>query len=276
MEYYHEKIEMEDGIPARIYYGGTGIDQLKYPLHWHHSLEFDLVLEGCICGKVSGESVQAKAGEVFFVNSGELHETDASASEVMRSITVLLSDELLREYCPDLERWQFLLVQGSEPQRQIAQLIRRCAEIYSQKEPFYELELSIELRRICMILLRECRVEKKAAESESAVRKSTRRIKKAISYMEENYESTLSIREMAEVMGMNPSYFSRFFRQSTGQTFHSYLTWIRLRHALRLLEQGELNVTELALSCGFPNVKSFIAAFRNAYGTTPAKYRRKR
>ena len=274
MEYYHEKIETEAGIPARIYYGGTGRDKLRYPLHWHHNLEFDLVLEGCIRGKVGGEAVEAHPGEIFFVNSGELHETDASGPGNLRSVTVLLSDELLREYCPELDDWRFVLLPGSSQQKRIAALIERCALVHSEKKAYYELELSIELRRICMILLQECRVAKSTMENAASVRKSTKRIKKAISYMEQNYESVLSMKDMADVMGMTPAYFSRFFRQSTGQTFHSYLTWIRLHHAQQQLMEGEFSVTELALNNGFPNVKSFITAFREEYGTTPAKYRR--
>ena len=276
MEYYHEKIETEAGIPARIYYGGTGRDQLRYPLHWHHNLEFDLVLEGCIRGKIGGKPVEVHAGEFFFVNSGELHETDASGEGIMRSITVLLSDELLKEYCPDLEKWRFEIDQGSIWQEKIAGLIQQCAKIHSAKEPFYELQLAIELRKICLILLQECRTERTADGSAAAVRKSTKRIKKAISYMEQNYESVLPMKEMAEVMGMTPSYFSRFFHQSTGQTFHSYLTWIRLHHAQQQLLEGDWSITELAMNNGFPNVKAFITAFCREYGMTPAKYRRGR
>lgn len=37
MEYYQEMVETEAGIPARIYYGGTGRDKLYYPLHWHRN-----------------------------------------------------------------------------------------------------------------------------------------------------------------------------------------------------------------------------------------------
>ena len=79
MEYYQEMVETEDGIPARIYYGGTGRDKLYYPLHWHRKLEFDLVMEGRIRGRVNGKEQSAGPGEIFFVNSGELHETDGEA-----------------------------------------------------------------------------------------------------------------------------------------------------------------------------------------------------
>lgn len=274
MEYYHEKVETEGKIPARIYYGGTNLDKLRYPLHWHHNLEFDLVLEGCIRGKISGRPVEAHEGEIFFVNSGELHETDASGCAVMRSVTILLSDELLREYCPDLDLWQFAFEKGSSQQKRLAGHIRRCAEIHRKKYDYYELDLDVELRRICGILLKECRRKKQTTPEETGDWRGIRRVKSAISYMEQHYDSTLSLTEIANVIGMTPSYFSRFFKQATGQNFHSYLTWIRLRHAQQILQEQDETVTEIAMNNGFPNVKAFIQAFKEEYGMTPAVYRK--
>lgn len=274
MKYYHEKVETDGKVPARIYYGGTGLDKLHYPLHWHHNLEFDLVIEGCIRGRIDGRPVEVREGEIFFVNSGEIHETDGSGETRLRSVTVLLSDEMLREYCPDLDSWYFSIEKGSGQQEKLARHIIRCAEIQKEKREFYELELAVELGQICSILLYECRKKKDQPDRGAGNRKGTGRIKKAISYMEENYENALSARDMAEVMGMTPTYFSRFFHQSTGQTFHSYLTWLRLSAAREQLLGTDGGITAIALDNGFPNVKAFIAAFAREYGMTPARYRR--
>ncbi|MDD6614748.1 MAG: AraC family transcriptional regulator [Lachnospiraceae bacterium] len=272
MEYYHEQVRTEDGIPARIYYGGSGLDKLRYPLHWHHNLEFDLVLEGCIRGRIGQEYAEVRPGEIFFVNSDELHETDASG-ETMRSVTVLLSDQLLREYCPDLDSYCFRFEKGSVQQKKLADLILACGEAYAGKKDYYELELSVLLREICLILLRECRELKCTPAGVGKRTEVVGRIKQSITYMEQNYDNPVSIERMGEVMGMTPSYFSRFFRQSTGQTFHSYLMSIRICHAREELEESEKSVTQIAFDCGFPNVKSFIETFKKEYGTTPARYR---
>ena len=274
MEYYREHVETEKGIPAKIFFGGSEVDQLRYPLHWHNNLEFNLVLEGCISGRAGNRNIEAHAGEIFFSNSGELHETDATGSVTMKSVSVLLSDSLLREYCPELDSYYFVIEQGSEQEKLIADLIMDSAEIYQKKEEFYELELSVLLRKICCILLKECRQEKKNHLYTEHEYRNVKKVKKSIAYMEENYENPVSVKEMGELMGMTPTYFSRFFRKSTGQTFHGYLTYIRLDHAKQKLEQTEEGITDIAYSCGFPNVKSMIEAFKREYGCTPAKYRK--
>ena len=274
MEYYREEIETDALVPARIFYGGGSADKLRYHLHWHQNLEFDLVLSGSICGRISGQATKANPGEIFFVNSGDLHETDGGQEGPLRSITVLLSDELLREYCPQFSELYFEIEKGSSQEKRLAELIRNCATVYEEKQPYYELELSVLLRQICLLLLKECGRKKSVHDPAALTYKSTKRVKKAITYMEENFENRISVEDMGRVMGMTPSYFSRFFRNSTGQTFHAYLTHIRLIYARRILLEQEETITDIAMNCGFPNVKAFIDAFHREYGTTPAKYKK--
>lgn len=275
MEYYQEMVETEAGIPARIYYGGTGRDNLYYPLHWHRNLEFNLVLEGKIRGRVNGKPVEACDGEIFFVNSGELHETDGSAERILRCITLLLDEQLLREYCKNLDSIRFELEKGSSQEQRIGQLMQEAVEFLEKKKPYYELDLAIILRKICSILLKECAREiPEELREKGQEQQNLRRIKMAIDYMEHHYEKTLSIQIMGDYLGMTPSYFSRFFKHAAGQNFHEYLERIRTCRAREALESSEASVTEIALACGFPNVKSFINAFKKEYKMTPAKYRK--
>lgn len=274
MEYYCENVETEKGIPARIFFGGRVEDRLRYPMHWHSNLEFNLVLEGCIRGRAGNKEMEVHPGEIFFANSGELHETDATGKPAIRSVSVLLSDTLLREYCPDLDAYYFSFEKGSDQEKKLAGLILECAKLYEKKERFYELELAIAFRKMCCVLLKECMQEKSSGFYTENEYRNVRKVKKSIAYIEEHYENPISVKEMGELMGMTPTYFSRFFRKSTGQTFHHYLTYIRLEHARQKLEQSDDGITEIAYASGFPNVKSLIEAFKKEYGITPAKYRR--
>ena len=98
-------------------------------------------------------------------------------------------------------------------------------------------------------------------------------MKKAITYMEENYELNLSLKDIAHEIGMAPTYFERFFKKNTGETFYSYLNKIRLYYSYKELISTELSITEIAMNNGFSNVKSFIEMFKKAYNMTPGQYR---
>ncbi len=274
MNYYQEKIETNSLIPAKIYFGYGSDDTAHYPLHWHSNLEFDLVIDGIIRGLINGKSVEVHPGEFFFVNSGELHETYSDDIGKLNTVTLLLSYNLLKEYCENIDSYYFDFSDNKKAQMKVKQLIIECAYLYEQKEEFYELEISIVLRRICSILLNDCRKERQTKSYERYESKSMINIKKAIGFMEENYETNFTLEDIALEIGMSPTYFSRFFKKNTGETFYAYLNKIRLYNAHRELMNSDLSITEIALNNGFANVKSFIEAFKSAYKTTPSKYKK--
>lgn len=274
MNYYQEKIENDDIIPAKIYIGKSEGGNCHYPVHWHKNLEFDLVLEGAIEGKINGNKVEVLAGNFFFVNSGELHETDAQDRNKMSSITILLSYNLLREYCSDIDSYYFDFTDNEKAQDKVKDLIIKCAELYEKQEEFYSLEISICLRQICSVLLKECKKKKQEINYSRYEEKSLQNVKKVITYMEENYENTISLENIADEVAMTPNYFCRFFKKTTGETFYNYLNEIRLYHAHREIINSDSSITEIALNNGFPNVKSFIEVFKKCYKVTPARYRK--
>ncbi len=270
MNYYEEKIWTDFKIPAVIYMGTSR--GAHYPMHWHNNLEFVLVLQGSMKGKINRKEIMVNENELFFVNSGELHETKSLKS--ITSITILISYELFKEYCNDIDNYYFDLTHKREAENEIKSLLYKCSLLYKTKQEFYELEISIILRKICAILLKECRKKRENLHYSSYDEKNLVNVKKAISYMEKNYENDISLNDISEEIGMVPTYFSRFFKSNTGDTFYNYLNKIRLYYAHRDLLNSDLSITEIALNNGFSNVKSFIELFKKAYGITPAKYRK--
>lgn len=274
MKFYKEKIETDMLIPAKIYIGNTKGQSCHYPLHWHSNLEFVLVLSGEIKGKINNKEIKVHAGEIFFVNSGELHETQANDKNLINAVTLLISYDLLKKYCPDVDSYYFDFEGKKYAEEEVKNLIMRCADLYEKKEEFYELEISIILMNICKILFKECMKIRDENSIYSYEEKKEAVIKRAITYMEENYDLDLSLKDIASVVGMTPIYFSRFFKKHTDETFYCYLNKIRLYYSYRDLINSELSITEIALNNGFPNIKSFIEIFKKVYGTTPAKYRK--
>lgn len=222
MKFYQEKIEMDTIIPAKIYIGNTKGENCHYPLHWHNNIEFDLVLSGKIRGRINRKDINVNEGDFFFVNSGDLHETEANDKNTISAITILLSYDLLKKYCPDIDLYYFNFDEKKEAKKKIINLIIECADLYKNKKEFYELEISIILREICMILLKECRQKRNDINFSMYEEKSIVNIKRAITYMEENYDSELSLKNIADEIGMAPTYFSRFFKKTTGETFYCY------------------------------------------------------
>lgn len=92
-------------------------------------------------------------------------------------------------------------------------------------------------------------------------------------YVEEHYADNLTLESMAAMVYMNPYYFSSFFKKHTGQNFKTYITEVRMRHALRLLAGTGLMVYEIAERVGYNNARHFSDMFKKYYGKLPQEYR---
>ncbi|ONH22408.1 helix-turn-helix domain-containing protein [Pseudofrankia asymbiotica] len=79
--------------------------------------------------------------------------------------------------------------------------------------------------------------------------------------------------ELGSAVGASERTLSRLFRRQTGMTFPQWRAQLRLHYGLTLLAGGE-PVTVVALACGYSNPSAFTAAFRDAFGVTPARYAR--
>ncbi|MBP5261534.1 MAG: helix-turn-helix domain-containing protein [Clostridiales bacterium] len=84
----------------------------------------------------------------------------------------------------------------------------------------------------------------------------------------------LSQTAMAERAGLNKDYFSRAFKEVTGQNYIKWLNAIRVAKAVSLLPEEGLSLTEIAMLSGFKSIPSFNRVFAQDKGMPPSKYRK--
>ncbi|MCR5101451.1 MAG: AraC family transcriptional regulator [Butyrivibrio sp.] len=100
-------------------------------------------------------------------------------------------------------------------------------------------------------------------------------VKKATSYIAENFKEKISINKISEIAGFSPYYFTRVFKKETGLTPHQYLISTRISAAKYSLASTQLSIEEIASSCGFDDTSAFCYTFRKWEGLTPTEYRKK-
>jgi AraC-like DNA-binding protein len=96
------------------------------------------------------------------------------------------------------------------------------------------------------------------------------RVRKVVSYVTEHMRSQLSVTHLAEMVQLNPVYFCSLFRKSMGTSVNQFIRRIRVNRAEMLLEEGVLNVTEVADMCGFNDVYYFSRLFKSLKGIPPS------
>lgn len=98
------------------------------------------------------------------------------------------------------------------------------------------------------------------------------RVKK---YIQENYYKKITLKMLADMIGMNATYFSVFFKKNAGENYIAYITKVRMKEAHRLLISTDLLTYEIAEKVGYNTVRRFTDTFRKTYGLNPTEYKKK-
>ena len=92
--------------------------------------------------------------------------------------------------------------------------------------------------------------------------------------IENDLTQDLSLKAMAEMNNVNPSYFSGLFKKETGQTLTDYVNQKRISYAKHLLKNTNLQVQTVAQHTGILDLHYFCRLFKNITGQTPGEYRK--
>ncbi len=99
-------------------------------------------------------------------------------------------------------------------------------------------------------------------------------IDRAQAFIFENIKSDIRLSEVADLVGMQESSFSRFFKKNSGNSFTDYVTKLRISLACRMLADSGTPVTDICFEVGYSNISNFNRLFRKVRGVTPSGYRR--
>ena len=103
---------------------------------------------------------------------------------------------------------------------------------------------------------------------------SDQKMKKAITYIRENYNSDINMAVVSNYVSMNYSLFSFSFKQYTGTNFVNYLKELRVEEAKKMLAETDMKVIEISQCVGYDNEKHFMKLFKNYCGVSPTEYRK--
>lgn len=96
-------------------------------------------------------------------------------------------------------------------------------------------------------------------------------VKQAVRYEKEHYKEPISLRMIAEGIGVSSSYLSRIFHDETGLTVTDYLNTIRMEEARRLVGEN-VALKEVVSRCGFRSYGYFLRIFKEYTGMTPKEF----
>ncbi|MCD8329365.1 MAG: helix-turn-helix transcriptional regulator, partial [Lachnospiraceae bacterium] len=269
-----------ESFPYRFYLG-TGrvyehISDLKYSYDdARRSLQRQMYHEG---GSEAETRPEAEDETTRYMER-RLEQITAEIDEANREESEVLIQRCLEEICQKIE--------SAEQARELfEQLCNRLLEkMLSLHIPEGEVK-NIYHRPIRRMLSEAETVEEMARETDRLCRQSlwvvemySRKskyvyVEEAETYIRQHYKDCdLSQNEVAEHIGISPSYLSERFREVTGESFIACLNRYRVEQAKLLLATSSVSVGEIGFLCGFHSAQNFSRVFRKYTGTTPSQYR---
>jgi YesN/AraC family two-component response regulator len=97
----------------------------------------------------------------------------------------------------------------------------------------------------------------------------------AVAYLEQHFSEPITLAEIAQLVYLSPSYFSRQFKLEMQMTFVEYLTHLRMKQAKQRLRMTDLPIDMVAEECGFRRASYFTTQFHRIQGISPSEYRRR-
>ena len=154
----------------------------------------------------------------------------------------------------------------------LAALIDIVSEELEQKKPYYQ-EIVISSLQTFWFLLK--RSHPRAETNSVPDNRRTRMLadfQSLLSYIDDHYADNISLEYAAADMNFSTGYFSKIFKKLMGINFVTYLNLVRVEHAAYELRNTEQKFTEIALNCGFNNIRTFNRVFKEITGCTPSEF----
>ncbi len=268
----YEIVTADNNLPGKVMLYDKSGSECFTNKHWHKNLEIDYIIKGRMWTMRNNVDRDISDGEYVVVNSEDVHQTcGKTPDDRVKYLVVLFSYNYIKTYFKDFENYMFDIEKNEQAKQRIAQLLKAIVFEMENRGEFSDLKISCAMSQILMVLFTKCRVKKDTiALSEPS--DDLEYAKKAIDFIKENFKERISLDDIASYVGLTPTYFSRYFKQSTRKTFKNYLNLIRLENALLDIQNNNHSETQAAKENGFPSVKSFIAVFKSVYGCAPSEY----
>ena len=246
-------------------FGGDFVFRSKRHFKWEidmHLHEYSELLycKGGECGVyVNGVGFTLKAGEFIWVPSNYIHKYKSSEADLLCAV---FSNDYIPLYNKATGekklKVQPISASGLEPIFDVL--------VAADHDDF--LKLSGYLTLICSRVFENAVLEESRQIDENLYQK-------VIFYISTHYTENITLSEIAKRFGYNEKYLSHTLHELTGTHFRKLLTLYRINKAKELLStKGSVNISDIALSCGFSALNTFHRAFKESVGVTPKEYRR--
>jgi AraC-like DNA-binding protein len=252
-------------------------------LHYHPECEITLVLKGGTTRRVGDQVSPLLPGDLVFLGPNVPHDfrNEQELGKPPTQVEAIVVQFL--PGLPGLEEWQHRssmqpthrLFQRAAQGLEVTGITRiAAAHILQQMLHVHGMKRLILLMQLLDLLSNSQDLQ----EISSAVLPQPRpgasdRISLACEFISSHLPEAIYVADLAAIVGLGKSAFSRLFKKSTGRTVPQYVNELRIARACLLLAETDLTVSQIAMDCGFVSPAHFQRQFREHQHCAPVAYR---
>ena len=243
--------------------------------HYHQNPELFYVLKGTLEVQIDDASFVLKHGDMIVINANKRHKM--IGSEELLGARFEIDFHLLAEELGTLQLlfWCNTVADRNEAYRDLRKTLDKILERHFEREQKGALHLNALCYEALYILTSNFLVKADDSRLHMEDSQDRIRIQQIQNYIQANYQSQISLNDLADRLYLSNAYLSKYVKKHLGMTFMEYLNNVRLFHAVDELLYTKKNITRIALDNGFPTSAAFTKAFREVYREAPSEYRKK-
>ena len=253
--------------------------------HSHTAFELSVLKEGSGIYAVGGKEIPFNGGDVAVFCSNKPH-CITNVEKELKLLNLQFEPRLLWGARNDSlsERAQsmcffhnsdfpYILKADTPIAQTVKALILQIENEFKEKKSEYRFAIKNLLNSILIILIRQGNYL--SPNADTVDREHLKIMRKAMDYIENNLSEPLYLEDIAQRVGMSPSYFSTLFRKISSNTLTHYINERRISLAMHLLTcEGESTMLSIAVKCGYNNTANFNKVFKSIVGVTPTEYKK--
>lgn len=247
------------------------------PPHWHQAIELLLFVKGTVTCKFEHSTLRAKPGDLYLINSHEVHETKCSRDAVYLCVHILPSR--MCQFVPDFDQLHFSLAfDSSDTEKAEAYLglrshMEQILQYVRETPQTHKLEQQACLFSAAALLVQHFS-KAMPLEERNLHRSDMTRLEPILEYTQLHHSEELTLDGASNAMGLNKEYFCRLFKKNMGVSYLQYLYQVRATAVCRELEICDDPIGEIAERHGFRDPKMLSQYFKDIYGCTPSEKRK--
>ena len=240
-------------LSSADYFKKIYCENFSFPPHMHNCFEFVVCLSGKSHMTIDEKTYELKTGESVLIFPHQLH-----------SFTYRESRHLICIFSPKTVSAYFNPLSSLKPQS--SKFVPDRALITALNN--YKCDSQRLFEKGVLYLI--CNEFDRIAEYEENINKSL--LDKIFLFINENFTENCSLTTIAEHIGYNPSYISRYFKSCVGISLCDYVNIVRLGNVCYLFENANDTILNYALNSGFDSLRTFNRNFKKFYGVSPKEY----